>query len=68
MRGSSLVELTGHDNSAADIMAQMYSIYVVLHSWYIIICTGTAVSIHNISTDRYSTANNMYVCMYGHHL
>ena len=61
MRGPSLVELTGHDNGVADIMATMY-IYAHMYSKYIICCTaGTAVCIH-ICT--YSTADGMYVCMY----
>ena len=32
MRGHSLVELTEHDNSAADIMVHSIYIYVLLHS------------------------------------
>ena len=56
LRGPSMVELTGHDSSAADIMV----IYVLLLSWYMI-CTGTAVSTH---TSIYNTADGMYVSMY----
>ena len=51
LRGPSMVELTGHDSSAADIMV----IYVPLLSWYII-CTGTAVSTH---TSIYNTADGI---------
>ena len=42
MRGHSLVELTNHDSSAADIMVHSMYICVLLHSYYKI-CTDTAV-------------------------
>ena len=49
MRGSSFVELTGDDGSAADTVSwykcTAVCMYTALHLWYII-CTGTAVFIH----------------------
>ena len=49
MGGHSLVELTEHDNDAADIMAHMNSmyIYVLLPSWYIVCTDTTTVVTHN---------------------
>ena len=60
MLGPSWVEVTGHDNSGADIMIHNNSyIHLLMHSSYII-CTGTAVFIH---ICIYSTvADDMYIC------
>ena len=52
------VEVTGHDNSAADIMIHNSYIHLLMHSSYII-CTGTGVFIH---ICIYSTVADMYIC------
>ena len=59
MRGFSLVELTGHDNNAADIMVRMYiytAAFMVINM-YRYCCFHTYI-MH--IQNRYS----MYVCMY----
>ena len=68
MRGPSLVQLTGPDHSAADIVVQ--NTYILLHLWYLM-STGTAVFIHISRIYSYSTADEMYqyvVCAHDHHL
>ena len=61
MREHSLVKLTEHDNSAADIM--VHSMYIYMYCFiHSIICTGTTVVTHIICI-LYNTADDVYVCI-----